>query len=159
MIQRKCARCRKVFDCWPTVAKRKNVFCEPCRPEAQRDRDKRRSAEGPRKIPADCERCGQKIERTHACDRSPWCVPCRKERKRERDRVNLRSWRDSNRPEARRHRGTEAKIEVGELQERECLRCGQVFPSTGIGHRICGGCTQLNTRIQKVPAHWLEAGG
>lgn len=32
---------------------------------------------------------------------------------------------------------------------RKCLRCGEPFPSTGSGHRICESCNRVNMGLSR----------
>lgn len=38
---------------------------------------------------------------------------------------------------------------VSTMKPRTCLKCGETFPSLGLGNRICESCTQENLSVAK----------
>jgi hypothetical protein len=43
------------------------------------------------------------------------------------------------------------KRPMAALLERECLKCGKSFPSTGPGNRFCGPCNYENRHVDNDP--------
>jgi uncharacterized OB-fold protein len=50
----------------------------------------------------------------------------------------------AKRRERRRRNSLAQRSDPAKLTPRTCLKCGQDFPSSGPGHRICSGCTGKN---------------
>jgi hypothetical protein len=43
-----------------------------------------------------------------------------------------------------------------EQKKRTCLKCNQLFDSTGPGNRICRRCQQINARLPRLSEEQLQ---